>query len=121
MLLPLTNVSHKLRDKYRLPILLLILACLAASWVPTILFALWLARLMQILDGVPVKNLPNGPLWATLFLVFAVVSMVVGYLGSFVVLAALLRWRCGWSTELVRRLILHSEIPPHWLKSHENA
>lgn len=119
MLLPLTNLGHKLRAKYRVPITLLILACLAASWVPTILFAFWLARLMQIPAGVPVKDLPDGPLWATLFLVFAVGSMMVGYLSGFIVLAAVLRWRAGWSTERIRRLMLHSEIPTRWLKSHE--
>lgn len=104
-----------------MPITLLILTCYAALAVPTILFGVWLARLMHIPAGAPVKDLPNGTLWTTLFLVFAIGSMIVGYLGSFVVLAAVLRWRAGWSAERIRRLMFHSEIPPHWLKSHENA
>ncbi|HZF01079.1 MAG TPA: hypothetical protein VE344_04215 [Methylomirabilota bacterium] len=64
----------------------------------------------------PVKDQPHGLLWIILFLIFMEISMAIGYLTSFAILAAALKWRAGWSTMQIRKLIFESEVPSHWLK-----
>lgn len=78
--------------------------------------ALGLAHVLDIPNGVPVKDQPNGKLWMRLSAVALLLSFGVGYLSSFALLAAVLRWRQGWTVERIRELIFESRIPAHWLR-----
>lgn len=114
--LPLTNLGKKLRPKYRLPITALIFAFLVASLVSTGLFAFWLADALGIKNHVPLKGQPHEFLFEFLLLGVFIFFVVLFYLASFGVLAAVLRWFYGWPPERIRELIMESRIPPHWLK-----
>jgi len=110
-----TNFLQRLNAKYRWGMMALILGCIAPCWLPAIIFSLWLLHLLGIPIGAPVKDHPNGVLWATVFSVLFVASTIIGY---FFVTSHVLAWilrRRGWSAAQIRGLLLHSEIPPHWL------
>jgi len=116
MKLPFTDLGKQLRPRYRRPISILLLSCTFASFIPTFLFAFWLAKVLGIPMHGAVKDQPNGPLWIALFLAFFVVAMLCGYLAGFHLLAVILKRRHGWSDDKIHRLMYDCEIPPHWLK-----
>jgi hypothetical protein len=114
--LPLTNLGKELRWRYRLPITIVIFAGILGSFIPTAIFAHWLAHVLGIPADAPVKLQPNGKLFAILFCSFMGCSMVVGYLFSFVFIGAALRWLFGWPAAKVRDLMFEAEIPDEWYK-----
>ena len=87
-----------------------------ASLVPTTFFAIWLAHTLGLQDNTPLKGQPHAILWAMLFLGFLIVSLLVFYLASFVVIAVVLRLFFGWSANRIHELIFQSNIPPGWFK-----
>ncbi|EDY16073.1 hypothetical protein CfE428DRAFT_6398 [Chthoniobacter flavus Ellin428] len=91
--LPLSDAGKKLRPKYRVPIMSLILSCMFSTFLADIWFAGWLARLLNVAANAPVKNQENGGLWCALVLAFFVIALIVGYLISFGILAGVLKWR----------------------------
>lgn len=120
-LLPLSDAGKKLQPKYRIPITTLILACMFSTFVADIFFAGWLSHALNIAPNAPMKDQVNGGLWLVLFLGFFVVALVIGYLMSFAILAAILRWWFRWPSSSVSALMFESRIPPHWFKDDRNA
>ena len=117
--LPLTNRGRSLRPEYRWPITGLTVGCTLSSFVPSGLFAWWLARVLHLhFQARPAPIQENEGLWFFLVFTFFFVSLILGYLGSFVVLAGILRWFHGWSTERLRALIFDEDIPRHWQDSY---
>lgn len=113
--LPLTNLGRRLRPKYRLPIYALIFVFVVGSFALSGWFAFWLARKLEIRDGMPVMAQRNGGLWSCLSFAFFIIAVILSYLLSFVFLAAGLKWRYGWTSQRIRGLIFESRIPAHWL------
>ena len=119
--LPLTDLGKRLRPKYCWPISALIMAGIVGSFIPSGLFAVWLAHTLHLRNHGPALAQENGGLWFFLFVAFMLTSLIVGYLGSFVVLAAILCWFYGWTPVRLRELIFESRVPPHWFKHHPEA
>jgi hypothetical protein len=117
--LPFTNLGSKLRPKYRIPITILIYVFTMASLVPTGFFAIWLAHTLNLRDDVSLRGQPHAILWAMLVISFSIVSLMVFYLASFVVIAMALRFFFGWSPNRIRELIFQSSIPPSWFKDND--
>jgi len=116
MKLPFTDLGKQLQWRYRFPIMALLLSCTYASFVPSILCAFWLARLLGIPWHGAVKDPSNKTIFVILFLGFMIIAMLSAYLASFYILAWILKHRYGWSDDKIHRLMYDCEIPPHWLK-----
>ena len=86
-----------------------------AAFIPLWGFAKWLANVMDIPDGAPVKEQPNGLLWLALFLVSMLFLMVLGYVLGWVANACICRFIFRWRWERVRSVFLFSDVPSEWL------
>ena len=81
----------------------------------SLLFAWALATALHLPMDKPMREQSHGWLWFFLFMASIPLSMVPSYLGSFLLLAGMLRWVYGWTPARIRKLMFESEIPPHWL------
>ena len=119
----LANANLKrLRWQYRLLITGLLLVCIAVTSFSLFWFSAWLAQRLGVpLLNAPVLTQPHGLLWLVLLLLAFTVLLLVCYLAVFSSLAAVLRWRAGWSSAQVYRLVFYSGVPPAWLKPSSHA
>jgi hypothetical protein len=116
MKLPFTDLGKKLKWRYRFPITVLLLSCIYASFVPTFLFAIWLARFLGIPWHGAVKNPSKETIFAILSLGFMSVAALSAYLAGFYILSWILKRRYGWSDDKIHKMMHDCEIPSHWLK-----
>jgi hypothetical protein len=107
--------TQLLRPRYLLRIAGLNLLCIFLGASIGAYIGSWLAILLQLGDG-PVREQPHGLLWAVLFFLGFILSVVVCHLLSFLLMAVTLRWSYGWSWPRIRELMFESRIPAHWQK-----
>lgn len=111
-----TVLPQSMRVKYQLVIGVLPIGLMFASFVPLWQFAGWLEAHFGIPANSPIKAHPNGGAWIAVFLFTMVALMILGYAIGWILNAAIARYFLGWSTEKVRAVYLHSNVPAHWLK-----
>jgi hypothetical protein len=87
-----------------------------STLIPICIFAFWLGRTLGVNLDKPVNGQPNGDIWLVAFLASMVCGLIIGYIASFVVMAAVLRWRYNWSSARIKELMFESNIPNHWFK-----
>lgn len=73
-----------------------------ASFVPTYFVSMALAELLDIPDGAPVKDQPNGLLWLGLLFVSMYAFMAIGFVLGTLLDAAFLRFSLGWPWSRIR-------------------
>ena len=110
------DVRKILRPKYGWTISLLGLFGIFAGLIANGIFGILLCYPLGISLHSSAKDQPNVALWFMLDMLFLLVSIIVGYLSSFVVLALILRRRYGWAPDRIRSLIFESRFPEHWLE-----
>ena len=116
-----TVLPQSLRVKYQLAIGIIPIGLMFTSLLPLWQFAGWLETSFGIPANSPIKEHPNGGAWIAVFLSTFVALMVLGYAIGWVVNAAISRYVLGWSTEKVRAVYLHSDVPVHWMRDGATA
>ena len=110
------HLPQLLRVRYQLGLSVLPMGLPFSSFFVLKPFSAWLSEYLEIPEGVPVKDQPNGILWIVLFLSSTVVLLILGYLIGWVLNAIIARTVLGWDPEKTRRVFLYSEVPNEWLK-----
>jgi hypothetical protein len=110
------EIPHRMRAQPQIALGVLPIGLMFASFAPLFRLAASLSSLLGIPDNVPVVEQPNGMLWLILFLGAMVVLMIAGYLLGWFLNAIALRVFFRWPQEKISRVLLHSEVPPSWLK-----
>ncbi|MEE8059942.1 MAG: hypothetical protein V3T17_19245 [Pseudomonadales bacterium] len=102
----------KLKLKYIVFGLLLVFGALGIASYPILEIAKWLAEILSIQEGVPVKDQEHGWLWVFLFLSEAVVIFSACY----TLLTILISKIMGWSKEMSFNIFWKGNYPAYWLK-----
>lgn len=116
MLLP-----RELRGGIQFALGLLPIGLVFASFGLLWLFAMWLATQLGIPEGSPVRDHPNGWLWAAISLCALLCLTVAGYFLGWLLNAAIARYVLGWSRMQVDAVFLRCEIPQHWYRGRTGA
>ncbi len=106
------QVNSNLKLKYSLIGIFFIWVCIAVSAYPVWAIAQVLAEVLNVPEGVPVREQDNGWLWFVLFCVegsaiFGLVYSLLGYIFSIAV---------GWSFTKYIAVFFKSKYPPTWCK-----
>lgn len=110
------HMSKLMRVNYQLGLSVLPIGLMFSSFLVLMYFAAWLSEYLDIPEGAPVIDQPNGILWIVIFLSTMVVLMILGYLIGWILNAVITRTVLGWDPEKIRRVFLYSEVPNEWLK-----
>jgi len=116
MFLPLTNLGHRCRAKYKYGFSAFPMFFMFLSFVPLFFIWQWVALKLGIPNNVPLKNHPHSGAFTAIVLPTFAVLFFAGYLLGFAVNALVLKFICGWSNSRLRELFLESNLPDHWYK-----
>lgn len=114
------NISQLLRGKYYFGLGVLPIGLMFASFLILWPFAFWLGGYLGIPEDAPVKDQPNGILWAVIFLSVMIALMIFGYLLGWLLNAIIARTILGWDAYKATRVFLYSEVPSEWMKDGAN-
>jgi hypothetical protein len=106
---------------YRVLVTSLLFLCVVVTSFPLFWFGAWLGNRLGIAIHAPIRDQPHGLIWLVMILLAFIALLSVCYFLIFGLLAAVLRWRAGWSSTQAYRLVFYSEVPPSWLKPTPNA
>jgi hypothetical protein len=104
------NPPLKLKAKYTLFTLGVVLSCITIAGYPIWLAAEWLSAALGIVDNTPVKEQDNGLLWFLSFTSGAIVIFIVCYFALSLIISKSL----GWTKEKYINIFWKSKYPSHW-------
>jgi hypothetical protein len=103
--------------KYQLAIGVLPISLMFTSFLPLWWLAAWLEAYLGIPANSPIMEHANGALLIVVLLVTMVSFMLAGYALGWFANAVVSRYFLGWSSQKVRAIYLHSDLPLSWLKA----
>lgn len=105
-----------LKLRYKASILAALFSAYVLAAGLSVGFAALSARALDISLQDPVRDQPQGLLWAVLFFAFLVIALVSCGIGMLTLLTRAWAKRYGWSPEQTKRVFWKSELPQEWFK-----
>ncbi len=101
---------HGLKFKYRIILLIHVLACIVISGYPVWAISVELADFLSVIEELPVKQQENGWLWFILFLSEAITILLFIYWLT----SLLFSKSVGWSRGKYINVFWKTRFPLHW-------
>ncbi len=110
------HIFQLLRKKYHFSLSVLPMALMLVFLLMLLPFGFWLLGHLGIPVDAPIRDQPNGILWAVIIFPVMVALIISGNLLGWLLNATIARTFLRWDAYKTTRVFLYSEVPSTWLK-----